>query len=82
MTQLINEISKNIEVINAATKVINNTTNVKNKAIESVTDKINRLTYEECILLLDPLNDMPGYIYDAILNRLSALWRDREQCNH
>ena len=77
MTKLINEITKNIELINATTKVINNTTNVKNKAIESATDKINRLTYEECILLLDTLQDMPGYIYDAIINRLSALWRDR-----
>lgn len=78
MTQLINEITKNIEVINESNKVIDTTIKVKNKAIESATDKINRLTYEECILLLDPLNDMPGYIYDAILNRLCTLWRTRE----
>lgn len=78
MTKLINEITKNIEVIIESTKVIDTTTKVKNQAIESVTDKIDRLTYEECILLLDPLNDMPGYIYDEILDRLSTLWRTRE----
>lgn len=75
MTKLLNEITANLQVINDSNKLIEETANLKNEAINRATDKIKRLTYEECILLLDPLNDMPDYIYETILNRLRTLWR-------
>lgn len=83
MTKLINEIDKNLEIIKECNVTIEKTINLKDKAITSVCDKIKRLSYEECILLLDPLNtNMPIYIYDAILDRLRNLWKEGNSCNH
>lgn len=83
MTKLITEIDKNLEIIKDCNETIERTINLKDKSISSVCDKIKRLTYEECILLLDPLNsNMPVYIYDAILNRLRYLWKEGHSCNH
>ena len=83
MTKLINEIDKNLKIINDCNETIEITINLKDKYISSVFDKIKRLTYEECIILLDPLNtNMPIYIYDAILDRLRNLWKEGKSCNH
>ena len=83
MTKLINEIDKNLEIINDCNETIERTINLKDKYISSVCDKIKRLTYEECIILLDPLNtNMPIYIYDAILDRIRNLWKEGKSCNH
>ena len=83
MTKLINEIDKNLEIIKDCNVTIERTINLKDKSISSVCDKIKRLSYEECILLLDPLNtNMTIYIYDAILDRLRNLWKEGNTCNH
>ena len=83
MTKLINEIDKNLEIINDCNETIERTINLKDKYISSVCDKIKRLSYEECIILLDPLNtNMTIYIYDAILDRLRNLWKEGNSCNH
>ena len=83
MTKLINEIDKNLEIINDCNETIERTINLKDKYISSVCDKIKSLTYEECIILLDPLNtNMPIYIYDTILDRLRNLWKEGKSCNH
>ena len=83
MTRLINEIDKNLEIIKDCNETIERTINLKDKSISSVCDKIKRLSYEECILLLDPLNtNMTIYIYDAILDRLRNLWKEGNTCNH
>ena len=83
MTKLINEIDKNLEIIKDYNETIEKTINLRDNYISSVRNKIKRLSYEECILLLDPLNtNMTIYIYDTILDRLRNLWKEGNTCNH
>ena len=83
MTKLINEIDKNLEIIKDYNETIEKTINLRDNYISSVRNKIKRLSYEECILLLDPLNtNMTIYIYDTILDRLRNLWKEGNSCNH
>ena len=83
MTKLINEIDKNLEIIKDYNETIEKTINLRDNYISSVRNKIKRLSYAECILLLDPLNtNMTIYIYDSILDRLRNLWKEGNTCNH
>lgn len=75
MTTLINEIDKNLEIIKDCNETIEKTINLRDNSIRSVCDKIRRLTYDECLMLIDKSNDMPEKIFDEILKRARYLWR-------
>lgn len=78
MTKSTNEILNIIEFIKYAEETLEVIENTRSKVLDEVINTIHRLSYEECIMLLDKSNDMPTKIYDEILKRARYLWRARE----
>ena len=78
MTKLTNEILNIIEFIKYADETIEVVENTKSKVCNEVINTIHRLTYDECVMLLDKSNDIPEKIFDEILKRARYLWRARE----
>ena len=77
MTKSTNEILNIIEFIKYAEDTLEVIENTRSKVINEVINTIHRLTYDECIMLLDKSNDIPEKIYDEILKRARYLWRAR-----
>lgn len=78
MTKSTNEILNIIEFIKYAEETIEVAENTRSKLFNEVINTIHRLSYDECIMLLDKSNDIPKKIYDEILKRERYLWRARE----
>lgn len=80
MTKSTNEILKVIEFIKYAEETLEVIENTRSKVYNEVINTIHRLSYDECIMLIDKSNDMdmPTKIYDEILKRARYLWRARE----
>lgn len=78
MTKTTNEILNIIEIIKHAEETLEIIENTRSKVLNEVINTIHRLTYDECIILLDKSNDIPEKIYDEILKRARYLWRARE----
>lgn len=75
MTASTNEILNIIEFIKYAEETIEVVENTRSKVYNEVINTIHRLTYDECLILLDKSNDIPEKIYDEILKRARYLWR-------
>ena len=78
MTKTTNEILNIIEIMKHAEETLELIENTRSKVLNEVINTIHRLTYDECIILLDKSNDIPEKIYDEILKRVRYLWRARE----
>ena len=78
MTKSTNEILNIIEFIKYAEETLEVIENTRSKVFNEVINTIHRLSYDECIMLLDKSNDIPEKIYDEILKRVRYLWRARE----
>ena len=78
MTKSTNEILNIIEIMKHAEETLEIIENTRSKVLNEVINTIHRLTYDECIILLDKSNDIPEKIYDEILKRVRYLWRARE----
>ncbi len=78
MTKLTNEILNIIEFIKYADETIEVVENTRSKVYNEVINTIHRLSYDECVMLIDKSNDMPEKIFDEILKRACYLWRARE----
>lgn len=78
MTKSTNEILRVIEFIKYAEETLEVIENTRSKVYNEVINTIHRLTYDECLMLIDKSNDMPTKIYDEILKRARYLWRARE----
>lgn len=78
MTKTTNEILNIIEIMKHAEETLEIIENTRSKVLNEVINTIHRLTYDECIILLDKSNDIPEKIYDEILKRVRYLWRARE----
>ena len=78
MTKTTNELLNRIEIIKNAEKTLEILEDTKSKVCNEVINTIHRLTYDECVMLLDKSNDIPEKIFDEILKRARYLWRARE----
>lgn len=78
MTHSTNKILNIIEFIKYADETIEVVENTRNKVYNEVINTIHRLTYDECLMLLDKSNDMPEKIFAEIIKRTHYLWRARE----
>lgn len=78
MTKSTNKILNIIEFIKCAEETLEVIENTRSKVYNEVINTIHRLTYDECLILLDKSNNMPTKIYDEILKRARYLWRYRE----
>lgn len=78
MTKSTNEILNIIEIIKHAEETLEIIENTRSKVFNEVINTIHRLSYDECLILLDKSNDIPEKIYDEILKRARYLWRARE----
>lgn len=78
MTKSTNEILHIIEFIKYAEETIEVLENTINKVSNEVINTIHRLSYDECLMLIDKSNDIPEKIFDEILKRARYLWRARE----
>lgn len=78
MTKSTNEILKVIEFIKYTEKTLEVLENTRSKVYNEVINTIHRLSYDECLMLLDKSNDMPTKIYDEIIKRARYLWRSKE----
>lgn len=78
MTKSTNEILNIIEFIKYADETIEVLENTINKVTNETINTIHRLTYDECLILLDKSNDIPEKIFDEILKRARYLWRAKE----
>lgn len=78
MTKTTNEILNIIEFIKYAEETLEVIENTRDKVYNEVINTIHRLSYDECIMLIDKSNDMPEKIFDEILKRARYLWRARE----
>ena len=78
MTTSTNKILNIIEFIKYAEETLDLLENTKSKVYNELLNTIHRLTYDECLILLDKSNDMPKIIFDEILKRARYLWRARE----
>ena len=73
MTKSTNEILNIIEFIKYAEETIEVLENTISKVYNEVINTIHRLSYEECLILIDKSNDMPEKIFDEILKRARYL---------
>ena len=78
MTKTTNELLNRIEIIKNAEKTLEILEDTRSKVFNEVINTIHRLSYDECIMLLDKSNDIPEKIFDEILKRARYLWRDKE----
>lgn len=78
MTKTTNEILNIIEFIKYADETIEVVENTRSKVYNEVINTIHRLSYDECLILLDKSNDIPEKIFDEILKRARYLWRYKE----
>ena len=78
MTKTTTEILNIIEFIKYAEETIEVLENTINKVDNEVINTIHRLSYDECLMLIDKSNDIPEKIFDEILKRARYLWRARE----
>lgn len=78
MTKTTNEILNVIEFIKYTEETLEVLENTRSKVFNEVINTIHRLSYDECLMLLDKSNDMPTKIYDEILKRSRYLWRYRK----
>lgn len=78
MTKSTNEILNIIEIIKHAEKTLEIIENTRSKVYNETINTIHRLSYDECLILLDKSNDMPEKIFDEILKRARYLWRYKE----
>jgi len=78
MTQTTNEILNIIEFIKYAEETIEVLENTISKVSNETINTIHRLTYDECLILIDKSNDIPQEIFDEILKRARYLWRAKE----
>lgn len=78
MTKSTNEILKVIEFIKYTEETLEVLENTRSKVIDEAINTIHRLSYDECLMLIDKSNDMPEKIFDEILKRARYLWRARE----
>lgn len=73
MTKSTNEILNIIEFIKYAEETIEVLENTISKVYNEVINTIHRLSYDECLILIDKSNDMPEKIFDEILKRTRYL---------
>lgn len=73
-----NEILRGIEFIKYSEEALEVIENTRSKVYNEVINTIHRLSYDECLMLLDKSNDIPTKIYDVILKRARDLWRARK----
>lgn len=78
MTKSTDEILNIIEFIKYAEETLEVIENTRSKVVNEVINTIHRLTYDECLMLIDKSNDIPEKIFDEILKRARYLWRTRE----
>lgn len=78
MTKTTNEILNIIEFIKYADETMEVVENTRSKVYNEVINTIHRLSYDECLMLIDKSNDIPEKIFDEILKRARYLWRARE----
>ena len=78
MTKLTNDILKNLEFIKESEDALEMIEDSRSIAHNETLELIHRLTYDECIMLIDKSIDMPEKIFDEILKRARYLWRARE----
>lgn len=82
MTTSTNELLNIIEFIGYTEETLEIIENTRSKVYNELIDTIHRLSYDECMMLIDKSHDMPEKIFDEILKRARYLWRAKEQCNH
>lgn len=78
MTTSTNEILNIIEIIKHAEETLEIIENTRDKVYNEVINTIHRLSYDECIMLIDKSNDIPPKIFNEILKRKCYLWRAKE----
>lgn len=78
MTKTTNELLNIIEFIKYTEETLEVLENTRSKVFNEVINTIHRLSYDECLMLIDKSNDMPTKIYDEILKRARYLWRSKE----
>lgn len=78
MTTSTDKILNIIEIIKHADETLEIIENTRSKVYNEVINTIHRLSYDECLILIDKSNDIPEKIFDEILKRARYLWRYRE----
>lgn len=78
MSKTTNEILNIIEFIKYAEETLEVIENTRSKVYNEVINTIHRLSFDECIMLIDKSNDIPEKIFDEILKRERFLWRAKE----
>lgn len=78
MTASTDKILNTIEIIKHAEATLEIIENTRSKVYNELIETIHRLSYDECMMLIDKSHDMPEKIFDEILKRARYLWRYRE----